>query len=60
MRIYPGILKPAKKTVNRSSKFIFSFFSDCLRSCANPRIARHSLNHPRYKLRFQEMKHTFH
>ncbi|EMR52494.1 hypothetical protein A670_02299 [Salmonella enterica subsp. enterica serovar Dublin str. UC16] len=26
MRIYPGILKPAKKTVNRSSKFIFSFF----------------------------------
>ncbi|EDV1003434.1 hypothetical protein HY25_001050 [Salmonella enterica subsp. enterica] len=38
----------------------FFIFSDCLRSCANPRIARHSLNPPRYKLRFQEMKHAFH
>ncbi|ABX21512.1 hypothetical protein SARI_01620 [Salmonella enterica subsp. arizonae serovar 62:z4,z23:-] len=26
MRIYPGIFKPVKKTVNRSSKFIFHFF----------------------------------
>ncbi|AID27121.1 hypothetical protein N643_05730 [Salmonella bongori serovar 48:z41:-- str. RKS3044] len=26
MRIYPGIFKRVKKTVNRSSKFIFSFF----------------------------------
>ncbi|EDS6647429.1 hypothetical protein S510_000334 [Salmonella enterica subsp. arizonae] len=59
MRIYPGIFKPVKKTVNRSSKFIF-IFSDCLRICANSRIARHSLNNRRYKLRFHEMKHTFH